>query len=540
MSLSIRQKVLGTALLAIVLILLVGLTGYNGIVRLTEANDVSTTYAEAIRHHVETDMFHDALNSDVQAALLAGIRADADGHKQALADVKEHAAAIKSNVAALAQLPVAAEIRNAIEQARPALDAYTQGAEHLVGLALDQNATAFEKKEKFDQLFAELEESLEQVSDHLVEQTKRSRDEAAAAATAQKRLAIGALVLAIPLLLLFSIATIRSINHRLGLLERFMAELASGEADVSKRLPAEGSDEIARSAAAFNAFMSTLQQIVSDVSRNANNLNTAAGHLAVSAQEGQKRAFSQSDASETAAATIEELSVSIAAVAASAEEVRALAQASRERTGESRENLDRLIGEVTHIEAGVRNIASSAAAFIESTSVITTMTRQVREIADQTNLLALNAAIEAARAGEHGRGFAVVADEVRKLAERSSHSAVQIDEVTAGLGGRSAEVESAIHNCLQALEKSHACVEGVVGSLSDAETSVSQAAAGVDDITRAVQEQRTASQGIAQNVEQIARMAEGNHISATESAAVVATLGDASSELSALVQRFRL
>ncbi|NMF97747.2 methyl-accepting chemotaxis protein [Aromatoleum toluolicum] len=539
-TLTIKQKLLGSAAISIVLTLGVGLIGYMSTVQLSEANELSATYAEAIRFHVETDMFHDALNSDVQAALLAGLRGDAEAHKGALADVAEHATSMKTNVAELARLPISAEIKQAIAQTDAPLEAYTQGATEMVKMALDQNDAAFARKPRFDELFGELETKLEQVSDRLVEETKRTRDEAISSAAHQKQLTLGALAIALPLLLLFSVLTVRSISQRLQSLTRFTHELASGDADLRKRLPSEGGDEIAGSARSFNAFMGTLQQIITDLKNDSDALHGSAAQLSLSAQDGEKRAFAQSEASETAAATIEQLTVSIAAVAATSEEVRALSNAARGRTSESHENLEKLVREVAAVEAAVREIADSAAAFIESTTAITSMTRQVREIADQTNLLALNAAIEAARAGEQGRGFAVVADEVRKLAERSASSAVQIDDVTVGLGTRAAEVEKAIHRGLQALETSHGCVEHVVDSLSAADGSVGDASRGVDDIARAVLEQRTASQGIARNVEQIARMAEGNHASVRQTAAVAASMAQTASQLQALVQRFRI
>jgi len=234
------------------------------------------------------------------------------------------------------------------------------------------------------------------------------------------------------------------------------------------------------------------------------------------------------------------MAVSISSVVENADNVRQIARDAMEHSKKGNESLSELVGVIDTLGTSVKEIASSVTEFMNSTQAITSMTRQVKDIAEQTNLLALNAAIEAARAGEQGRGFAVVADEVRKLAEKSAQSASQIDQVTTNLGAQSSAVEDAIQHSQKSLVASQDYLKIVAMALGETTQSVTQSTEGMDNIALSVNEQKSASQDIAQHVEKIVQMTDENRSSIQKNSEATDHMEQQVAALRDLVNHFKI
>ncbi|WP_028535271.1 methyl-accepting chemotaxis protein [Paludibacterium yongneupense] len=299
-------------------------------------------------------------------------------------------------------------------------------------------------------------------------------------------------------------------------------------------------DEVGQLLNALHAMAAQLASMVRTIRDNAGNVSSELSSLNASSGEVLSASQAQSAATEAMMRSLSGMSSGIADIVGAVAALQAQSDSSLGMTRSGIERLHQLVGEAETAKGAMSDVASSVQDFLERTRRITDLTRQVREIAEQTNLLALNAAIEAARAGEQGRGFAVVADEVRKLAERSGQAASQIDLVTQELGSQSAVVERSIATGIDAIESSLTRVAAVEESMEAAVSAVEEANSGVQGIVSAAREQESEIHAIDSSMREVQALADTNRQAVADSAGTAQRIAREADDLSRAVAAFSL
>ncbi|WP_018152783.1 methyl-accepting chemotaxis protein [Leeia oryzae] len=315
----------------------------------------------------------------------------------------------------------------------------------------------------------------------------------------------------------------RRLNRGLRSLQHTMATVAR-QHDFTQRSPVYGQDEISETATLFNQLLEEQSRHLKQIQDGANQIGVAAAQMASAATQVASAASIQSDSSATVAATVEEMTVSVHHVADRSKETKALAEQSSQLVANGRTRISDTVDDIRQISTLVKDAQSRITQVEQRSLEVTQVLSVIKDVAEQTNLLALNAAIEAARAGEQGRGFAVVADEVRKLAERTANSTT---EITATIDAMTTDTQSATHQIRQAIEQ----VEIGVSRADEANKSITEIGASalstvqmVGEISSAISEHGVASNQIAVHIETIAQQTE-------ESSAIALQTSEASQQL---------
>lgn len=226
--------------------------------------------------------------------------------------------------------------------------------------------------------------------------------------------------------------------------EEALNDIAEGDGDLTKDLPSNGKDELSHIAAAFNLFTNKIRSIVTDMIPVSEGITSAATQLNQVASDASMKAGEQHQSVDTVASAMNELHASNQEVATSASSAADAAQQAAQLGEQGVSVIDSATSHMSSLSDLLTETEKSTLQLAQDSETVSTVLDVIRGIAEQTNLLALNAAIEAARAGEQGRGFAVVADEVRTLATRTQASTDEIEQIVGNLQARAKTVTSAM------------------------------------------------------------------------------------------------
>lgn len=337
-----------------------------------------------------------------------------------------------------------------------------------------------------------------------------------------------------------SLILAKSLTKPVNDLAELFKELGEGEGDLSYRLSATGSDEISRLAEGFNTFISKIHSVVNDVSTTSKEVHQASVKASQDAQQSQSDAQNQRDITTQVATAISEMGSTIAEIATNAAHA---ADATNEASSQAK-NAQLVVNESTknihQMAQNMDSVSLTIEALAAKSNSIGSVLDVIRGISEQTNLLALNAAIEAARAGEQGRGFAVVADEVRNLAKRTSESTDEIQQMISLLQSESQRAVNGVRKSKETAEIGVTNAQKTNEALSEIVTNIQQISDLNMQVATATEEQAAVVGEINIHVHAISDSTESSAETSASMASSSESLSAMAMNLDSLVKRFKL
>ena len=314
---------------------------------------------------------------------------------------------------------------------------------------------------------------------------------------------VGGVVLVCVLVLALCSAYLGRLLRGLFSVRDAMLEISQGEGDLTRRIAVEGEDEVAQTAQAFNGFVARLNEMFLELRGEAVSLAQGVIEVGRTVERLAEDSHVLADISSANAAAIEEVTVSIAHIAEATRETDDLARESGKIAQQGADNMQRISDEMARTRGSARALAALLTSLEQRSQEISKITGVISDIADQTNLLALNAAIEAARAGEQGRGFAVVADEVRKLAERTGQATVEISRMIQTILVETGSAVGNMQGTVDSVEASDTLTGTAGERMREITSTMEQVIRRISGIALSSNEQQNAASAMAQSTESI-------------------------------------
>ncbi|MBS4097603.1 MAG: methyl-accepting chemotaxis protein [Sulfuricella sp.] len=521
------------------LLVWVGVTGLSGINATTSA--LGSVYNDRL---IAIEQLNEVRNYQLQTRLaLFAARQESDAF-----DVLGHTDRIRGYIFKIENILKAYGERRMAAEEKALLDVFVRdrvnfgrtGVMPMIDLLQGEKFAEADqlRKDVMDPAYVKASAGIDALLKYQEDHARREFDQSAAYAGKVHIITIASILGGLILSVLAGFFITRCIARGVSTLEQAAGQLSAG--DLTARVEVCSNDELGQVAHAFNKMASEFGDLIGQVQQAARQITDATGQLSDSAERVAQGSTSQTSEAASAAASVENLNQAI-------QEVASRSQAATRAAGDTDALATQGQQVVNGAAQGIREIADT---FNESARLIDALGQRsqqigqivnvIKDIADQTNLLALNAAIEAARAGEQGRGFAVVADEVRKLAERTATATAEISTMINAIQSETGNTVNNMDKGSKQVDQGVQLAAQAGESLQQINTSLRHVAEMIRHIAEATRQQSEASNEITRRVDGIVRMAEENSATISTTTGATQDLRVLSGELQSVISRFRL